>query len=173
MCPSKSKWCSRFFCVFRGPVSVKKGTIRKTYFITSPTLPPFSQSWCEDFRQSQAEWKKVPSLQYWMCQFRESTLTEWGKGSGSYEICFSDGTFFSQIPEQKKTAHNFSQTYSGIRLPNLCFSKELNHQKRFQEEPLGVSVFLALCFWGLEASQLIEGTFGIWRNLSSSASTRH
>ena len=102
MCPSKSKWCSRFFCVFRGPVSVKKGTIRKTYFITSPTLPPFSQSWCEDFWQSQAEWKKVPSLQYWMCQFRESTLTEWGKGSGSYEICFSDGTFFSQIPEQKK-----------------------------------------------------------------------
>ena len=36
-----------------------------------------------------------------MCQLLESTLTEWGKGWSSFEICFSDGTFFADTGTRK------------------------------------------------------------------------
>ena len=155
MCPSKSKWCSRFFCVFRGPVSVKKGTIRKTYFITSPTLPPFSQSWCEDFWQSQAEWKKVPSLQYWMCQFRESTLTEWGKGSGSYEICFSDGTFFHRY-RNKKSCSQFQSNILRSTIAKSMFFKRTESSKTIPGGTFGSQRLLGTVFLGL-------GSFSAYR----------
>ena len=171
--PSESKWCSRFFVCFSGSGICEKRYHPQNIFHNFSNPSPIQSELMRGFL-TVSGWVKKGTVSAILDVPIPRVSFDWvGKGFGQLRNPFFGWYLFSQIPEHKKTVHNFSQTYSGVRLPNLCFSKELNHQKRFQEEPLGVSVFLALCFWGLEASQLIEGTFGIWRNLSSSASTRH
>ena len=83
-----------------------------------------------------------------MCQYRESTLTEWGKGSGSYEICSSDGTFFSQIPEQK----NCSQFQSNIlrsAIAKSMFFKRTESSKTIPGGTFGSQLLLGTVFLGL------------------------
>ena len=92
--------CEQFFFV---PVSVKKGTIRKTDFVTARTLSPLSQSWLAELAHPVLQRWYLFSLSLRLSKILASTLTEWGKGWRSYEICFADGTFFHRYRTPKNT----------------------------------------------------------------------